>query len=152
MTAEELQDVLLIRAEDFRTINRLIDWFESLPVGHSRIDEIMDCRRKLSAISIRLSIYVGQLARAANEAEGLRKIRFAKLRELYKKEFNSVAAAESRAEEEISDLRQRETEAQGRYQSGRLLADSISQVLNALAGELNFLIRDKNTSGKTQEG
>lgn len=151
MNANELQDILFIRAADFKEINNRIEWFQRLPIGHTDVDGLLECRRMLSSIGVRLSLYVGQLARAANEAEGMRKIRFNQIREKYRAAGDSVAAAESKAEAEITGQREEEFKAQGRYQSGRLLADSINQVLNALAGEMNFLMRERTNAGKEQE-
>lgn len=151
MNANELKDILFLSAADFREINNRIEWFQRLPIGHTDIDGLLECRRILSATAVRLSLYVGQLARAANEAEGLRKIQFARLREKYKAGGDSVAAAESKAENEITALREEEFKAGGRYQSGRLLADSINQVLNALAGEMNYLMREKYNAGREQQ-
>lgn len=152
MTANELQDILFIRAEDFREINARIEWFQRLPVGHQDIDGLMECRRVLSTIGTRLALYVGQLARAYNAAEGQRKVRFFKLREEYKRQGESVASAESKAENEIVPLREEEFNALGRYQSGKMLADSINHVLNALAGEINYLMREKFNAGKENAG
>ena len=152
MNAKELKDILYLSGADFKEINNRIEWFQRLPIGHTDIDGLLECRRTLSSIGVRLALYVGQLSRQANEAEGIRKIRFFKTREKYRSEGDSVAAAESKAENEIIPFREEEFKAVGRYQSGRLLLDSVNQVLNALAGEANFLMRERANAGKEQEG
>lgn len=141
-----------MKKSDFESIAQWIDWFETLPVGHTDLDGLMHCRRVLSCINVRLAAYVGELARLSQMAEGSRKIEFAKKRGFYiESQKLSVAAATAKAEEDIVDFREAENKALGRYQSGKVLAESINQVLNALAGEMNFLGRERQMAGQDQD-
>lgn len=136
--------------QDFKNIDKIIAWFQSLPVGHDQLERLMAYRRELSAINVRLARYVGDLSREFNNAYGLRKASFYKEKQRYIEEGMSATAAETKAESEIDELRLSERDCQGRFDSGRFLAKSVDQVLNAMAGEINFLREEKVTVGHRQ--
>lgn len=124
-----------------------MDWYQGLPPGHLELTALMAARRELSVLNVRLAEYVGYLARNANGAEAMRKVRFNAAREREISAGASISAAASKAEDEVATYRQAEAAAAGRYASGRVLYDSISNVLNSMAGEINFLMRERSLSG-----
>lgn len=126
-------------------MDSIIAWYQSLPPGHNELTAVMSARRQLSAIGIALAAYVGQLSRQSIAAEARRKIRFNAIREEAVSGGANVTAATSKAENEVAQLREEEAEAAGRYSAGRLLYDAVNNVLNSMAGEINFLSKELNT-------
>lgn len=135
-----------MQKEDFNRISEVMDWYQRLPPGHLELTALMAARRELSVLNVRLAEYVGHLARNANAAEATRKIRFNAVREREVAAGASVSAATSKAEDEVASFRQAEASASGRYASGRILYDAISNVLNSMAGEINFMMRERSLS------
>lgn len=134
-----------MRKEDFDRLGSIIAWYQSLPSGHNNVQGLMDARRELSVIGVKLAGYIGQLARESQAAEARRKVRFCAIREEEIKAGASVAGATSKAEAEVADLKMQEADAAGRYSYGRVLYDSVGNVLNSMAGEINFLMREMVT-------
>lgn len=134
-----------MRKEDFSRLDTIIEWYQHLPDGHNQVEELMRARRELSTIGVRLAGYVGQLSRQSQAAEAMRKIKFNAERLKEMEAGVSVAGATAKAEADVSELRMREAEAAGRYSYGRLLYDSVNNVLNSMAGEINFLMREMAT-------
>jgi len=136
--------------KDYDAIDKIIQWYQSLPAAHEQLEGLMKARRQLSCIAVKLAAEQGVALKAYNQVYGQRKIKFHKLREQYREELGSVAAAESRAESEIEAIRSKEANLEGAKDSGKVLLANIHQVLNAMAGEINFL-REEKTSVNNRE-
>ena len=136
--------------QNFDRIHEIVASYGRLDHGHNQINELMSMRRELSSLGVRLADFVGDIARDYKAAYGQRKIQFAKVKEKHRQGGESVAGSESIAETATELLRDQEVELEGRFQKGKLLLDSIHKVLDSMAGEINFLIREKTTVSHRQ--
>jgi len=134
--------------EQFNKIGVIIDWYAALPAGFNDLESLLKARRQLAGLSFVLAEYVGGRAQAAKQAVAMRKIGFTKARDV--STGSSNAAKEAEAESKIRGLREAEAEAEGAYLAAKVYLESIRDVLNAMAGDINHLNGEKKLSNKTQ--
>lgn len=135
--------------QDFHTIQTIIDWYSSLPAGFNDLESLLKARRRLASLSFVLADYVGGKAQEAKTAVALRKIEFTKAKD--RSEASSDAAKTADAETKIIEQRKREGETEGAYIAAKLYIESVRDVLNSMAGDINHLISEKKLSNKTQD-
>lgn len=134
-----------------KKVQEIIKRFEFTPNQSMAI--LMEDARVLACQSYHYAELLGDLGIAYRQLHVKRKTRFAKLVNAFREQGNSVTASEKLASEdpEYIELYENEYEAEGRYQKGKLMFESISKVIDRMNQEIAELRKEEKYQRHMQQ-
>ena len=140
--------------EVFGSINKIIDWYRGMPkelnVDVQSIQSLNKARRKLACLKVDLSTIASEFRKMKEQAAFNRKKAIAQKIEEFRNADYSIADSKEKALIHTKKLKEKEIQFESAYENVKLLNDSIGDVLNAMAGDINYLVYEYKMIGVVQ--
>ena len=125
-------------------IQKIVEWYASISRDFRDVPKLMSARRRLVTLLAEMAVQLAILYEQRNGAEFRRKNAHAEiLRREMSVEKTSAAAAKIIADNEISEVFEREYDADSEYQKAKILYDAWKNVCDVMMQHISMLKSEK---------
>lgn len=128
-------------------INKIVDWYRSLPSGYQEVESLIHARQELSGYLFSYTVDLGEVRKSWNYAQSIKETSKAKIevREMH----NGLGKADIIARANTGKELEMEKKLEGAYYSHKENVESIREVLNSMSQSI-AIARDESNRRNMQ--